>query len=42
MKQAYDEVWLNKNEFPSSWRVAQLNHQKLYTTDYTQDLQFKK
>lgn len=31
MKQAYDEVWLNKGTFPSSWHSAQAQHQLLYT-----------
>lgn len=41
MKQAYDDVWLGKGNFPKTWSEAQINHQLLYDEDY-HDLQIKK
>lgn len=41
MKQAYDDVWLNKYEFPTDWSEAQIKHQLLYSDDY-RDLQNNK
>lgn len=41
MRQAYDDVWLSKGEFPKTWSEAQINHQLLYDEDY-HDLQIKK
>jgi O-acetyl-ADP-ribose deacetylase (regulator of RNase III) len=38
MKQAYNDVWLNKYVFPSTWYEAQRQHQLLYTNSY-RDLQ---
>ena len=38
MKQAYDEVWLDKFVFPDTWSEAQKNHQLLYSKTY-RDLQ---
>ena len=39
MKQAYDDVWLNKYVFPNSWHEAQKKHQLLYSNQY-RDLQY--
>lgn len=39
MKQAYNDVWLNKSTFPNSWHEAQKNHQLLYSNQY-RDLQY--
>ena len=41
MKQAYDDVWLNKYNFPTDWSEAQIKHQLLYSDDY-RDLQNNK
>jgi O-acetyl-ADP-ribose deacetylase (regulator of RNase III) len=41
MKQAYDDVWLNKYKFPTDWSEAQIKHQLLYSDDY-RDLQNEK
>jgi O-acetyl-ADP-ribose deacetylase (regulator of RNase III) len=38
MKQAYDDVWLEKFVFPDTWSEAQKNHQLLYSKTY-RDLQ---
>ena len=34
MKQAYDDVWLEKFVFPDTWSEAQKNHQLLYSKTY--------
>lgn len=39
MKQAYDDVWLNKFVFPKTWSNAQRQHQLLYSDEY-KDLQY--
>lgn len=39
MKQAYDDVWLDKFVFPKTWADAQTQHQKLYSDEY-KDLQY--
>jgi O-acetyl-ADP-ribose deacetylase (regulator of RNase III) len=38
MKAAYNDIWLNKYEFPHTWFFAQQRHQLLYTSAY-KDLQ---
>jgi O-acetyl-ADP-ribose deacetylase (regulator of RNase III) len=39
MKKAYDDIWLNKIKFPTSWRDSQVSHQHLYSKKY-KDLQY--
>ncbi|MGO4819457.1 macro domain-containing protein [Flavobacterium sp. W22_SRS_FP1] len=39
MKQAYDDVWLDKFIFPKTWYGAQKKHQLLYSDEY-KDLQY--
>lgn len=39
MKQAYDDVWLDKYVFPNTWHEAQTRHQLLYSNQF-RDLQF--
>lgn len=38
MKQAYDDIYLNKNRFPNTWFEAQVKHQSLYSNNI-KDLQ---
>lgn len=40
MKQAYNDVWLNKYTFPTTWDDAQIRHQKLYSISNFRDLQY--
>jgi O-acetyl-ADP-ribose deacetylase (regulator of RNase III) len=40
MKQAYNDVWLNKFVFPDNWNEAQIKNQLLYSGKYM-DLQYK-
>ena len=42
MRQAYDDVFLKKNEFPETWGEAQDRHQLLFNNDCMRDLQFEK
>lgn len=39
MREAYNDIWLDQYQYPSSWYEAQMRHQLLYTSDY-KDLQF--
>jgi O-acetyl-ADP-ribose deacetylase (regulator of RNase III) len=39
MRQAYDDIFVNNNQFPNTWDGAQVKHQLLYT-DKTKDLQW--
>lgn len=41
MKQAYDDVMLNKYEFPKTWSEIQTRDQLLYSS-FARDLQFRK
>ena len=34
MKQAYNDVWLDKYNFPNTWHQAQISHQFLYSKSY--------
>jgi O-acetyl-ADP-ribose deacetylase (regulator of RNase III) len=40
MKQAYNDIWLNKYTFPNTWYEAQKQHQLLYSKSF-RDLQYK-
>ena len=44
MRQAYEDAWLNKYQFPNTWKEAQTDHQLLYLNDFFtyHDLQFEK
>lgn len=40
MKQAYNDIWLDKYTFPNTWHEAQKQHQLLYSKSF-RDLQYR-